>query len=175
MNLTRIRLLVLALAASALLLSPAAALAEQCGWGRIQWGMSPDEVARSSGLSMATTPKGKLTREGQYFSKAELLGHSFDAYFKFDEKEKLVSIVFFSRRTGGTDNVSAFLRLRDRLAEKYGRPALWPDSQERAVKQYKWVTTCQVIDLSFIETKNSDSDTLILSYRPNDSIHDGQF
>lgn len=154
---------------------PSFALAENCGWGRVQWGMSPDEVTKSTGLSITTTPKDKSRRDGQYYSRTELLGQSFDVYFKFDNKEKLISILLYSRQTGSMGNTSAFLRLKEFLAEKYGRPALWPESQDRAVKQYKWVTTCQVIDLSFIEPKNSDSDTLTLTYRPNDSIHDERF
>lgn len=174
MNRFLCRMLVLALAASALLL-PSSAMAEQCGWGRTQWGMTATEVARSTGMGIIATPKDKLTREGQYFSKTKIFGLFFDAYFKFDENDKLVSILFISRLTGSMGNTIAFQRLRENLAEKYGRPALWSDSPDRAIKQYKWVTTCQVIDLSFIEPTNSDSDTLSLSYRPNTAILDEQF
>lgn len=154
---------------------PSIARAESCGWGRIQWGMNPDEVARSTGMSIIATPKDKMRGEGQYFSKTSLLTRPFEVYFLFDKQEKLVRILFYSYQTGAFSGVGEFQRIRDRLAEKYGRPALWPESPERRVLAYKWVTTCQVIDLIFIEPKGSDSDTLSLTYRPNESIHDEQF
>lgn len=166
---------VFALSLLALMLTPVTVMAEPCGWGKTTWGMSPLEVARSTGLSLVKTPEDKLRREGQHYSQKELLGHSFDVYFKFDKDEKLVSVFFYSRLTGSMGNIVAYLRLKDLLAEKYGHPALWQDSPERSVKQFKWVTICQVIDLSLIESKGSDSDTLSLSYRPNEAIRDDQF
>lgn len=152
-----------------LILTPVAGIGDETvnGWGKVVWGMTPQQVKATYGNQLIETPSdsGKehfypFTLKGIVIADA-----SFQAAFKFDKKtNKLVGVFLWLENPG--NELLLYDKIHSLLLKKYGEPI---ESKKNKIHDTlmglaKWKKDKTFIELNLGYTKPEDRNHFVITY-----------